>query len=160
MEWTIAMNLYIQGTEFFAIMITVWMYITGPSQAGGLGGLQPPQFLAKQLILSQPEGQIMPTTVLRAPRIFRPCDGPEQCLPSSPVHSYMINIVEGTMTGKARYNPPPSYWTDFGCSWKLIILQRWNPYFSHGWSLVPHPPCRWPRWCKTLGSQMVYLLIF
>ena len=35
-------------------------------------------FLAKQLTLSQPGGQIMPTTVLRAPppRIFRPCDGP------------------------------------------------------------------------------------
>ena len=36
-----------------------------------------PQFLAKQLTLSQPGGQIMPTTVLRAPPDFetlrRPC---------------------------------------------------------------------------------------
>ena len=49
-------------------------YQSGPSQAGGLGGLQ---FLAKQLTLSQPGEQIMPTTVIQAPsRIFRPCDGP------------------------------------------------------------------------------------
>ena len=42
----------------------------------GAGGALAPQFLAEQLTLSQPGGQIMPTTVLRAPRIFRPCDGP------------------------------------------------------------------------------------
>ena len=35
------------------------------------------QYLTDQLTLSQPDGQIMPTTVLPAPRIFRPCDGPE-----------------------------------------------------------------------------------
>ena len=35
--------------------------------SGGAGGLEPSQFLAKQLNLSQPEGQIMPTTVLQAP---------------------------------------------------------------------------------------------
>ena len=40
------------------------------SQAGG------PQCLAKQLTLSQPGCQIMPTKVLRAPQIFEPCDGP------------------------------------------------------------------------------------
>ena len=42
----------------------------GLSQAGGRG--------ANQLTLSQPGGQIMPTTVLQAPapRIFRTCDGP------------------------------------------------------------------------------------
>ena len=41
-----------------------------------------PQFLAKQLTLSQPGGQIMPTTVLRAPlRIFRPYDDPVQDAP-------------------------------------------------------------------------------
>ena len=39
---------------------------TGPSQAGGLGALAP-QFLAKQLTISQPGGQIIPTTVLPAP---------------------------------------------------------------------------------------------
>jgi hypothetical protein len=44
---------------------------TGPSQVGGLGGLWPPQFLAKQLTLSQPGGQIMPTTVLQAPPDFQ-----------------------------------------------------------------------------------------
>ena len=45
--------------------------ITGLLQAGKLGGglTSPPtpQFFAKQLTLSEPEGQIMPTTVLRAP---------------------------------------------------------------------------------------------
>ena len=40
---------------------------SGPSQTGGWGGLYPPQFLAKQLTLSQPGGQIIPTSVLRAP---------------------------------------------------------------------------------------------
>ena len=44
---------------------------------GGFGGALALQFLAKQLTLSQPGGQITPTTVLRAPRIFRPCNGPE-----------------------------------------------------------------------------------
>ena len=44
---------------------------------GGLWGLQPSQCLAEQLTLSQPGGQIMPTTVLQAPPNFqtlrRPC---------------------------------------------------------------------------------------
>ena len=31
---------------------------------------------AEQLTLYQPGGQILPTTVLQAPQIFRPCDGP------------------------------------------------------------------------------------
>ena len=48
---------------------------SGLSQAGG--GALAPQFLAKQLTLSQPGGQIMPTTVIQAPRIFWPCDGPD-----------------------------------------------------------------------------------
>ena len=43
----------------------------------GDGGALAPQFFAKQLTLSQPGWQIMPTTVIQAPpRIFRPCDGP------------------------------------------------------------------------------------
>ena len=52
--------------------------VTGLSQSGGLGELNtpPPNFLPETLTLSQPGGQIMPTSVLRAPRIFRPCDGP------------------------------------------------------------------------------------
>ena len=33
-------------------------------------------YALEQITLSQPGGQIMPTTVLRAPRIFRLCDGP------------------------------------------------------------------------------------
>ena len=43
-----------------------------------LGASAPPQCLAEQLTLSQPGGQIMPTTVLQAPSNFqtlrRPCD--------------------------------------------------------------------------------------
>ena len=36
-----------------------------------------PQLLAKQLTLSQQGGRLcMPITVLQAPQIFRPCDGP------------------------------------------------------------------------------------
>ena len=53
-------------------------YESGLSQAGGLGVLEP-QSLAKQLTLSQPGGQIMPTTVLQAPppdfqTLRRPCE--------------------------------------------------------------------------------------
>ena len=32
----------------------------------------------------------------------------DQCLPSISVQSYRINIAESTMTGKTRYNAPPS----------------------------------------------------
>ena len=43
----------------------------------GAGGALAPQFLAKQLTLYQPVGQIMSTTVLQAPPDFqtlrRPC---------------------------------------------------------------------------------------
>ena len=46
------------------------------ASGGADGGTLAPQFLAKQLTLSQPGGQIMPTTVLQAPQISRPCDGP------------------------------------------------------------------------------------
>ena len=42
----------------------------GPSQVGGWGALAP-QFLAKQLTLSQPGGQIMPTTEIQAPPDFQ-----------------------------------------------------------------------------------------
>ena len=49
-------------------------YGMGPgllSQVVGLGGSSPPpQFLSEQLTLSQPGGQIMPTTVLQAPPKF------------------------------------------------------------------------------------------
>ena len=56
-----------------------WSLDTGPSQAGGLGGLQPPQFSVDQLTLSRPGGTHYPHQVLLAPRIFRPCDGPDVC---------------------------------------------------------------------------------
>jgi hypothetical protein len=50
--------------------------MTGPSQEGGPEGHVPPHFLADQLTLSQPGGAHYPHQVLRAPGIFRPCDGP------------------------------------------------------------------------------------
>ena len=58
------------------------------------------RFWADQLTLSQPGGQIMPTTLLLAPPlpydIFRPSYGPvwpgvgtyEQCVPPCPVHTF------------------------------------------------------------------------
>ena len=45
------------------------------SQAGERG-IPPPQILTNQSTLSQPGGGIMPTTLLFAPRIFRPSYGP------------------------------------------------------------------------------------
>ena len=52
------------------------------SGRGGPGGAKALNFLAEKLTLSQPGGQIMPTTVLRAPlRIFRPYDDPVQDAP-------------------------------------------------------------------------------
>ena len=48
----------------------------GRRKRGGWGALAS-QFLAKQLTLSQQEGRLcMPITVIQAPQIFRPCDGP------------------------------------------------------------------------------------
>ena len=38
---------------------------------GGWGGFSPPQFFAKQLTLSQPRGQIMPTKIEQAPPDFQ-----------------------------------------------------------------------------------------
>ena len=50
---------------------------SGMQQVGGPGGHVPLHFLADQLTLSQPRGAHYPHPVLRAPQIFRPCDGPE-----------------------------------------------------------------------------------
>ena len=51
---------------------------------GGPGGHVPPQFLAEQLTLSQPGGQITPTTVLSALPDFqtlrRPWNVQDRCL--------------------------------------------------------------------------------
>ena len=51
--------------------------ICRPVASGGAGGARAPDFLAEQLTLSQPGGQIMPTTVLQALPDFqtlrRPC---------------------------------------------------------------------------------------
>ena len=50
-----------------------------PVASGGAGGAIAPQFLAKQLTLTQPGGQIMSTTILQAPlppdflTLRRPC---------------------------------------------------------------------------------------
>ena len=46
------------------------MYILQARRKWGAGGALAPQFLAKQLTLSQPGGQIMPTTVIQAPPGF------------------------------------------------------------------------------------------
>ena len=43
----------------------------------GGGGNPPPQILAYQLTLLQSGGQIIPTTLILTPRIFRPSYGPE-----------------------------------------------------------------------------------
>ena len=55
------------------------MLSAGLSQAGGRGARAPPPlpFLEDLLTLSQPGGQIMPTTLL-TPQIFRPSYGPAQ----------------------------------------------------------------------------------
>ena len=43
----------------------------------GAGGALAPQFLAKQLTLSQPGGtDYAHHSIISPPRIFRPCDGP------------------------------------------------------------------------------------
>ena len=48
----------------------------GRRKVGAWGGLAPPMFGQTVNPIST-RGQIIPTTVLRARRIFRPCDGPE-----------------------------------------------------------------------------------
>ena len=42
-------------------------YVYRAVARGGLGGIQPPQFLTDQLTLSQPGGLIMPTILEHAP---------------------------------------------------------------------------------------------
>ena len=56
-----------------------WHFEGGLSKPGGGGRgvlCPPPQFLIDQLILYQLQGQIIPTTLVRAPRIFRPSYSP------------------------------------------------------------------------------------
>ena len=48
--------LYVSGVSSLGVPGVPWHTHTGPSPAGGLWGLQPPQFLANQLTLSQPGG--------------------------------------------------------------------------------------------------------
>ena len=46
-------------------------------RGGGIwGGFSPSPVFGRTVNPISTRGQIMPTTVLRAPRIFRPCDGP------------------------------------------------------------------------------------
>ena len=65
-------NLKIQS----AIWTPATHFLAGMSELGGAGGAL--LILVDQLTLSQPGGQIMPTTLLLAPlpRIFRPSYGP------------------------------------------------------------------------------------
>ena len=70
------------GVNRTCISLTNFLYmyhLQGRRKRGArLGGFSPPpQFFAKQLTLSQPGGQIMPTTILLAPQIFKLCDGPD-----------------------------------------------------------------------------------
>ena len=55
--------------------LLVYLSYQGCRNRGGWSP-PPPQFLADQLTLSQPGGQVMPPTLLSAPRIFRPSYGP------------------------------------------------------------------------------------
>ena len=79
------------GNLFQAIFET--HQVTNNSQGchkrGGWGA--PLQFLAKQLTLYQPGGQIMPTTLLL---LFRPCAGPDSTMPNS--HCVIFKIVQIT----------------------------------------------------------------
>jgi hypothetical protein len=65
------------GYLTFEILFLNMYLLCRPVASGGAGGHVPPQFLAEQLTLSQPGGQIMPTTVLSALPDFqtlrRPC---------------------------------------------------------------------------------------
>ena len=69
--------LVVRRKLFFYISELFYFKLTRRPVASG--GAAPPQFLAKQLTLSQPGGQIMPTTVIQAPPDFqtlrRPCIG-------------------------------------------------------------------------------------
>ena len=67
--------------------------LTKPGGPAG-GGHLPYRILAAQLALSQPEGHIMPTTLLRAPRMFRPCDGPVRLKQTNKPH-YLNTITTG-----------------------------------------------------------------
>ena len=53
------------------LVVEVFCLLQGCRKRRAEGASAPPQFLAKQLTLSQPGGQIIPTTVLRAPPEFQ-----------------------------------------------------------------------------------------
>ena len=74
------LELWLEPARLGLITTRYILRIRAVASVGAGGALQ---FLAKQLTLSQPGGQIMPITVLQATphplRIFRPYDGPESC---------------------------------------------------------------------------------
>ena len=112
----------------------LWGYvIAGPSQRGTL---------AEQLTLSQPGGQIMPTTVIQAPPNFRtlrrPCllfhfeGGRHASFPQKPVVKWKLDkiiIARFTCVGWCRGRSPffPAHpWTWYcqaSCAWPCI----WRP---------------------------------
>ena len=57
-------------------LIEQLLYYTGLSQKGG-GGTQAPSVFVRSTNPMSTRGPHFPHPVLRAPRIFRPCDGPE-----------------------------------------------------------------------------------
>ena len=90
------------------------------------------QFLAKQLILSQPGGQIIPTAVLRAPppNIFRPCDGPDKWyrdeirMSLSSLKSISFQLQKHiTQPVKSRNNRK----TPFSCLFYTFAHWLWTP---------------------------------
>ena len=53
--------------------------LAGPSQAGGWGALAPPPVFGQTVNpISTRGGRLYPPQYYEPPRIFRPCDGPEQ----------------------------------------------------------------------------------
>ena len=92
---------------------------------GGLRGLEPPQFLAEQLILSQPGGQIIPTTVLRAPPRFqtfrRACRTSHQYF----VHMWSkINVLPFTSIRLFSFFSIKS-WPSTHNSCSILIVRTW-----------------------------------
>ena len=87
----------IQRAWGFCTLYACALYNTFKAQGRrkrGVGGLQPPQFLAEQFTLSQPGGRLYPTQYYEPPRIFRPCDGPVASYTSTVtlLHNYGQNV--------------------------------------------------------------------
>ena len=79
-------------------------YTSGPSQVGGPGGR------SVNPISISTRGAHYPHPVLCAPQIFRPCDGPDSCVPNKRMVPSMVHDIIGATILHIIDHPPCKVW--------------------------------------------------